>query len=104
MRIIDNVIELLEGEFQRAGIVIERTGEPRAVVLADPDLLHQVFVNLLLNAVHAVEALLHRVQRARPDVAEYDPERADDADEPRCPSLCHTATNPPSGSSSIPAR
>lgn len=49
------VDEFLEGEFDRAGVRVRREGSAPLWVMGDPDQLFQVFVNLLLNAVHALE-------------------------------------------------
>jgi signal transduction histidine kinase len=54
--VLDDVLGLLEGEFARAGVVVHRDLDDEIVVLGDPDLLHQVFINLLLNSVHALES------------------------------------------------
>lgn len=54
-RTIDGVTEFLEGEFQRAGITLEREGPDSLPIEGDGELLFQVFMNLLLNAVHALE-------------------------------------------------
>ena len=53
--VLDSVLELLDGEFTRAGIEVRREVQAPLWVRGDPDLLHQVFINLLLNAVHALE-------------------------------------------------
>ncbi|MBI4502598.1 MAG: HAMP domain-containing protein [Gemmatimonadetes bacterium] len=52
---IADVVEFMERELSRRGILLERQGTGRAVIQGDPDLLHHVFVNLLLNAMHAIE-------------------------------------------------
>ncbi len=53
--VLDGVAEFLDGELSRNGIALTR-GYPRPLqVVGDPDLLHQVFVNLVLNAVQALE-------------------------------------------------
>lgn len=52
---LDGVVEFLEGEFTRARITLERQGPPSLQLEADGELLFQVFMNLLLNAIHALE-------------------------------------------------
>jgi len=49
------VAEFLEGEFARTGVTLERRGPPHLEMDGDGELLFQVFVNLFLNAVHALE-------------------------------------------------
>ena len=53
--VLDGVLEFLEGEFERAGIEVRAEVADDARVMGDPNLLHQVFINLLLNSVHALE-------------------------------------------------
>jgi len=53
--VVDGVAELLEAELERAGVTLIREEARDLYVFADPDLLHQVLVNLLLNAVQALE-------------------------------------------------
>jgi signal transduction histidine kinase len=55
-RVIDGVAEFLEGEFARTGVEVLREGAPAAEVDGDPHLLHQVFTNLFMNAMQAMEA------------------------------------------------
>lgn len=50
---VAGVAEFLEGEFARAGITLVRQGAVE--VEGDGELLFQVFVNLFLNSVHALE-------------------------------------------------
>ncbi|HEX7240704.1 MAG TPA: HAMP domain-containing sensor histidine kinase [Longimicrobiaceae bacterium] len=54
-RVVDGVAEFLEGEFARAGVEVAREGAAGAEVDGDPHLLHQVFINLFMNAVQAME-------------------------------------------------
>jgi signal transduction histidine kinase len=49
------VAEFLEGEFARTGVTLERHGPTHLELDGDGELLFQVFVNLFLNAVHALE-------------------------------------------------
>jgi signal transduction histidine kinase len=51
---VARVLELLEHEFGRAGITVDFHREPVAVI-GDPELLQQVFMNLCVNAVHALD-------------------------------------------------
>lgn len=53
--VLDGVLEFLEAEFARASIQVRREGGP-APLTGDPDLLHDVLVNLLLNAVQSMES------------------------------------------------
>ena len=53
--VLDSVLEFLDGEFERAGIEVHRDLGDDVCILGDPNLLHQVFLNLLLNSVHALE-------------------------------------------------
>ena len=51
-----DTLRLLEGEFQRNGIRVEALLDGGAEVSGDPSRLQQVFLNLLTNAVHALDA------------------------------------------------
>lgn len=55
-RVLDNSIHAVEGELEHAGIQLTRDYEANdPVVLVDPGQIGQVFVNLLLNAKHAMQ-------------------------------------------------
>lgn len=55
--VLEEVIELLEGEFARVDATLdwERSGD--GWVRGDSDLLHQAFMNLLINALQALEGV-----------------------------------------------
>jgi two-component system, NtrC family, sensor kinase len=53
--VVEGVAEFLESELQRGEVELVRNGKGSAWVDADPDLLHQVLVNLWLNALQAME-------------------------------------------------
>ncbi len=53
--VIDGVADAFEGEFAASGVRMEREDPRPLMALGDPDLLHQVFVNLVLNAMQAME-------------------------------------------------
>jgi signal transduction histidine kinase len=55
--VTERVLELLEGEFARAAIRVVRRGDPPPPVRGDPHLLHQVVLNVVLNAVQALESV-----------------------------------------------
>ncbi len=55
--LLSSVTEFLEGELRRAGISLAWTRGPPAIVTGDPDLLFQVFTNLFMNAVQAMETV-----------------------------------------------
>jgi signal transduction histidine kinase len=54
--VVDRVAEFLEGELERAGARLVREGAPSAFVTGDANLLYQVFVNLFINSLQAMEA------------------------------------------------
>jgi two-component system, NtrC family, sensor kinase len=54
--VLDGVSEFLDGELSRNGIALTRAYPRPLPVHGDSDLLHQVFVNLVLNAVQSLEA------------------------------------------------
>jgi len=53
--LLDRVVQLMRPELQRRDIALERSVLPRNLeIVADPDLLEQVLINLLRNALDAV--------------------------------------------------
>lgn len=54
-RLVDEVVELLESEFAREGVRLHWSSPGPLWVRGDHDLLHQVLVNLLVNALEALE-------------------------------------------------
>ena len=54
-RVLDRSLEFLQPEIDRLHITVERNYQTNGRAQpADPDLLHQAFLNLLLNAIHAM--------------------------------------------------
>lgn len=54
--ILDRVLELVGGSFPKFQITLERQYDPRMrPIKADPNQLEQVFLNLIINAQHAME-------------------------------------------------
>jgi signal transduction histidine kinase len=53
--LMDDVLEFMEGEMARSGIEAVREEEAGVVFQGDPDLLHQVLVNIIMNAMQAME-------------------------------------------------
>ncbi|MCJ7628251.1 MAG: ATP-binding protein [Longimicrobiales bacterium] len=53
--LLESVSEFLDPEANRAGIKLRRDGRTPQWALGDPDLLYQVFINLILNAIQAME-------------------------------------------------
>jgi two-component system, NtrC family, sensor kinase len=52
--VVRGVVEFLEPELRRADIELDWAGTGPAPIHGDPDLLHQVFTNLLMNAVQVM--------------------------------------------------
>ncbi len=53
--LLESVSEFLDPEANRAGIQLRREGRTPQWAVGDPDLLYQVFINLILNAIQAME-------------------------------------------------
>jgi two-component system, NtrC family, sensor kinase len=53
--LLRSVAEFLEPELRRAAVTLEWRGDHAAWVTGDADLLHQVFLNLFMNAVQVME-------------------------------------------------
>ncbi len=69
--VVKSVTEFLEGEFNRAGVELECETPEEVWVHGDPDLLRQVLVNLLINALQALEPI-EGARRVRLSVAAGD--------------------------------
>jgi signal transduction histidine kinase len=54
-QVLRDVIEFVDPELTRGGARVQWAAEDTAIVRGDPDLLHQVFINLLLNAVQVMQ-------------------------------------------------
>jgi signal transduction histidine kinase len=54
--VLGEVLELLGYEFSRNRIDVENAVEDTALVMAEPGPLHQVFLNLLINSIHAIQS------------------------------------------------
>ena len=55
-QLLDDILDLLDPELHFNKIKVERQyQEPLPVIRSDPSRLHQVFQNLVLNAVHAIQ-------------------------------------------------
>jgi signal transduction histidine kinase len=63
--VLHGVLEFLEDEISRAGVTVEWEGPAPVTAACDPDLLHQVFLNLLMNALQALEGSEEGARRIR---------------------------------------
>jgi signal transduction histidine kinase len=66
--LVRDVAEFLDGEFDRSGVTFSWEGPPALYLRGDANLLHQVFINLFVNALQALEHSRderHVVVRAR---------------------------------------
>ena len=52
--VLRRVAEFLDNELQRAGVEFDMIVDTDATVQADPDLMHQVFINVLMNAMQVM--------------------------------------------------
>lgn len=52
-RLLEDTLELLSHRLQSGGIVVDKQLDPRMPMEGDPNLLQQVLVNILLNAIQA---------------------------------------------------
>ena len=69
--VIGNTIEMLETEIAKAGVVVERHDSQGAWVRGDAEQLQQVFTNLFVNAMQAMEGQSEpRIISVRVDVTE----------------------------------
>lgn len=55
--IVDSVLELLEAELTRAQVTVKRVGAAETWAFVDPFLIHDLVLNLLMNAIHALETV-----------------------------------------------
>jgi two-component system, NtrC family, sensor kinase len=89
--LLRDVAEFLDPELGRAGVTLHIDCPADADVLGDPDLLHQVFINLFMNAIQVmsprdgerrIEVRVHATDDAEPralvDVRDTGPGFADD--------------------------
>jgi signal transduction histidine kinase len=55
--LLDRLLRLFQDNIQKAGITVERKSEPGSDVLhADPELMEQVFINLIQNAIQSMDS------------------------------------------------
>lgn len=55
-QVVSEVVDLMGHEFQRGEITLQNTLPPSVLVKASSGPLHQVFLNLLVNSVHAIQS------------------------------------------------
>lgn len=71
--LLRGVVEFLDPELRRAGVEVQWEGDVASAVHADPDLLHQVFINLFMNALQVMDgqaaARVIRIRLAGDDAA-----------------------------------
>jgi signal transduction histidine kinase len=63
VELLGGVAEFLDAELANAGVALAMELPASAHVRGDPDLLHQVFLNLFINALHAVETSVDGARR-----------------------------------------
>ena len=56
-RLVDGVLEFVEPELRRTAVEVHRTGPEELWVHADPELMERVLLNLVMNAVQALETV-----------------------------------------------
>ena len=55
LELVEDVLRLLKEQLQKAGVEPEVSIPPKAMVYADEKLIQQVMINLVSNAVHAMD-------------------------------------------------
>ena len=67
--LLERVVQLMKPELDRRGILVSQSVAPRNLeIVADPDLLEQVLINLLRNALDAVAAATRPEIRVRAEI------------------------------------
>ncbi len=67
--LLERVVQLMKPELERRGIAVSQSVAPRNLeIVADPDLLEQVLINLLRNALDAVAAATRPEIRVRAEI------------------------------------